>query len=196
MRKILSLISVIVLTFSMFTVPALAMGNTSSDKVSFQIDDVMDYAQVYGVRNDSATVKIPVILDMNNNMSADLVVTVNSGLSRASGVKNISVKGSFYRTSDGTIVTLYGVSGSVEYTSDSTKITGTSSYHTSALSGWSGTHSLSEEYYPTESHVRVIQGNFSCYNGNSLSSTGQVRIAVSQNGYVSVGGDYISYTVN
>ncbi len=201
MKKLTAIFSVITLMCALLVSPVYAMetNNGTPNMTSFQIDDVMSYGQVYGVRSTSALVAVPVSLNLNNGLSTDLIVTVEPQVQAtraAGGTNNISVKGNFYRTSDKQTVTLYGVSGTVEYTGSNTKITGKSGYHNSALSGWTGTYSLSTEYHPELSHVSVIAADYTCYYNNSESSTAWVRIAVSESGYVSVGGDYVSYTTN
>ncbi|MEF9921459.1 MAG: hypothetical protein RR444_10620 [Oscillospiraceae bacterium] len=192
MKKFASILSAITLIFLLSSTQVFA-SNTHTEKASFEIKDLMAFSQTYGVNNDNAVIRIPVNVIIAEGIATDLVIEVNNGLTRATGTKNVSVKGNFYRTSDNEIVTIYGVSTSIEYYSNNTKITGKSGYHTSALKGWSGTYSLSEEFVD-DYHISVVQGDFDCKYNNALSSSGQVRVAVSENGMLSVGGDYISYT--
>lgn len=181
-----------------FNLPVQAAADelTEITCASFYVDDVIDYAQAYGLKADNAITKIPISLDIGNDQATRLIVTIEPLSTSKSGTLNFTVSGSFYRTSDNEIVSVYGLSGSFEYTGNDTKITGKSSYHTPTLKDWSGTSSTSTEYHPDLSHISVLEGNYKLYYKNKENNTAWIRIAVAEGGTYSVGGQYVSYDVN
>lgn len=199
MKKSLSLFVVLILLFAL-NIPVQAATIEIDKKTrgaSFQIDDVVDHAQAYGLKVDGAVTKIPINLDIGNGQATNLIVTIEpASISRKSGTLNFVVSGNFYRTSDDEIVTVYGLAGSFEYTGYDTKITGKSSYHTSTLKDWTGSSSTSTEYQPNLNHISVLEGNYRLYYKNKENNTAWIRIAVSESGIYSVGGEYVSYDVN
>lgn len=150
MKKIFSLFCSIMLVL-LSALPVQAASRPFVDVregSSFEIKDVIGYAKAYGIRNESAITRIPVNLNLKDNVSTKLVVEMvpsNKGdsmtrtVTNSNGVLNFSVSGNFYRTSDKVTVSVYGLSGSFEYTGKDTSITGKDSYHNSTLKGWSGT---------------------------------------------------------
>lgn len=118
---------------------------------SFEIRDVVDYSQAYGIRNDDAITRIPIKLSLGQDINTELLVEIAPSITRASGTLNFTVSGNFYRKSDNVTVTVYGLSGSFEYSGSDTEITGKDSYHNSTADGWTGTSRTStskeDNYY-------------------------------------------------
>lgn len=86
-------------------------------------------------------------------------------------------------------VSVYGLSGSFEYTSSNTKITGKDSYHNSTADGWSGTSRTSsskEDSY----HMSILKGDYTLLKDKKENNTAWIKIAVTEGGQYSVGGDY------
>ena len=46
------------------------------------------------------------------------------------------------------------------------------------------------------SHISVLEGNYKLYYKNEKKNSAVIKIAVAETGVYSVGGDYVSYTVN
>lgn len=198
MKKLLSTFFSLALSF-LLTVQAFAADvniTETSQGASFEISDVVDYAQAYGIRNDDAIERIPIQLSVNNDVSTELVIEMVPAVTRASGTLNFTVSGNFYRTSDRVIVSVYGLSGSFEYTGNDTKITGKDSYHNSTADKWSGTHRTSTSKNDSEYNVSVLKGDYTLYYNRNENSTAWIKIAVSKSGIYTVGGDYASYNVN
>ena len=198
MKKLLGIFFSLVLTFSL-TVQAFAADvdiTETSQGASFEISDVVDYAQAYGIRNEDAIVRIPVQLSVNDDVSTELVVEMVPAVTRASGTLNFTVSGNFHRTSDNVTVSVYGLSASFEYTGNDTKITGKDSYHNSTADKWSGTHRTSTSKDDSEYNISVLKGDYTLYYNKKENNTAWIKIAVSKSGIYSVGGDYVSYNVN
>lgn len=197
MKRLLVIIcSLLFLCLPVFTVSAAAISTTDTSlTTSFEIKDVVGYAKIYGIRNDDAVTKVPINLSVNKDINTELVVEIEPRTTRASGVLNFNVSGSFYRTSDHVTVSVYGLSGSFEYTSNDTKITGKDSYHNSTADGWSGTSRTSsskEDSY----HMSILKGDYTLLKDKKENNTAWIKIAVTEGGQYSVGGDYVSYNVN
>ena len=200
MKRFLTVLlaAMLMLTFSTTAFAANVDMNEDPNEASFLINDVTDYAQAFGVKGNSGITRIPIQLDIGYNVSTNLIVTLEpeTSITRASSdVLNFTVSGSFYRTSDNEIVSVYGLSGSFEYYGDDTEITGKDSYHNATLQDWSGTSKMStskEDSY----HISVLTGNYTLFYKNTENNTAQIKIAVSESGMYSVGGDYESYDVN
>lgn len=198
MKKLLSAFSALVLVLTL-SLPVLAADVDIMETpkgASFQINDIVEYSQVYGIRNDDAIVRIPIELSVNNDINSKLVVEMTPSVTRASGTKNFTVSGNFYRTSDKVTVSVYGLSGSFEYTGSDTKITGKDSYHNSTAEGWSGTSRTSTSKDDSEFNISVLKGDYTLFHNGSENNTAWIKIAVSKSGEYSVGGDYVSYDVN
>jgi hypothetical protein len=45
---------------------------------SFHIKNVVDYAQAYGIRGNDNVTRIPVCLEIGNDVSTDLIVSIES----------------------------------------------------------------------------------------------------------------------
>lgn len=198
MKKAISFLTSCLLLFAMvMPVSAATLDiNERANTASFEINDVIGYARSYGTRADTAITKIPISLNVGNGQGTNLIVTIDPTALRASGTLNFTVSGNFYRTSDDEIVTVYGLSGSFEYTGKDTKITGKSSYHTSTLKDWTGSSSTNTEYHPSLNHISVLEGIYTLYYKNQVNNDAWIRIAVSESGIYSVGGQYTSYTTN
>jgi hypothetical protein len=200
MKKLLSVLlaTMLMITFSATVLAASVDKHEKSGSASFLINDVTDYAQTFGVKGNSGITRIPIHLDIGNNVSTNLIVTLNPKTSitkASSGILNFTVSGNFYRTSDNEIVSVYGLSGSFTYSGDDTEITGKSTYHNATLQDWSGTSKKStskEDLY----HISVLTGDYTLYYKGEENNTAQIKIAVSESGMYSVGGDYESYDVN
>lgn len=198
MKKILGIFFSLALAFSL-TFPVFAADvnvTETSHGASFEIKDIVDYAQAYGIRNDDAIVRIPVQLSVSDDINTDLLIEMAPTATRVSGTLNFTVSGNFYRTSDNVTVSVYGLSGSFEYTGSDTKITGKDSYHNSTADKWSGTHRTSTSKDDASFHISVLKGDYTLYYNEKENNTAWVKIAVSESGKYSVGGDYVSYDVN
>lgn len=197
MKKFLSILSAFALMISLAP-PVVAAADEQSNSVSFEIQDIVSNAQAYGIRGNSGLTRIPVQLDIGQDMSTNLIVTIEPEMvsaQKSSGILNFTVSGNFYRTSDGEIVSVYGLSGSFEYDGSDTAITGRSSYHNSTLENWSGTSRTSTDKIEPYS-ISVLKGDYVLYYKKQENNTAWIKIAVSENGIYSVGGDYVSYVVN
>lgn len=196
MKKFLILLcSFAIVCVTASTVSAATKIAETPQKSTFEIQDVIDYAQLYGIRNEDAVIRVPISLSVNKEIKTDIVAEIMPVAARAKGVLNFAVSGSFYRTSDNVTVSVYGLSGSFEYTGSDTKITGKDSYHNSTANGWSGTHRTStskEDSY----NISVLKGNYTLLKDKKENNTAWIKIAVSQSGQYSVGGEYVSYDVN
>lgn len=199
MKKLLSIFSIVALTLILvFPADASIDARERPNGASFHIKNVVDYAQAYGIRGNDNVTRIPVCLEIGNDVSTDLIVSIESKLNNAqasSGVLNFTVSGSFYRTSDGEIVSVYGLSGSFEYDGNDTEITGKDSYHRPTLTDWSGTSKTSTDKVEPY-NISILKGDYVLYYKNKENNTAWIKIAVSESGMYSVGGDYVSYEVN
>lgn len=198
MKKFLSmmLVAVAIVSFSLPVHAAAINTNKTKNTASFEIKDVVEYSKTYGICADRATTRIPIDLAIGKDMSTNLVVEIApQATAKASGTYNFTVSGNFYRTSDNVTVSVYGLSGSFEYTGSDTKITGKDSYHNSTAQDWTGTSRTStskEDSY----HISVLKGDYTLFYKGKENNTGWIKIAVSESGQYSVGGDYVSYNVN
>ena len=205
MKKIFGLFCSIMLFF-LSVIPVQATSRPFvevKEGSSFEIRDVIGYAKVYGIRNESAITRIPLNLNLEDNISTKLVVEITPSkenlmtqtVANSSGVLNFSVTGNFYRTSDRVTVTVYGLSGSFEYTGKDTSITGRDSYHNSTFQGWSGTSRTSTSKISSY-NISVLKGDYTLFEKNKENNSAWIKIAVSQSRNYSVGGEYTSYDVN
>ena len=198
MKKILSFIlSISMMTLCSFSAHAATLDICQKDNgVSFEINDIVEFSQIYGICADRAITRVPVELELGNALYTDLIVEIAPKVvNNDSGVLNFSVSGNFYRISDNVTVTVYGLSGSFEYTGSDTSITGGDSYHNSTLDGWTGT-SRTSTTKESDSQISVLKGDFTLYLNNKENNTAWIRIAVNEKGMYAVGGDYVSYDVN
>ncbi len=190
----LMVLSFIVLTTVQVSVAKIE-AHESPTTSSFEINNIIDYAQLYGIRHDNAVIKVPINLSLNEDVNTGLIVEITPLQTKSSGVLNFTMSGNFYKTSNDETVSVYGLSGSFEYTGSDTEITGKDSYHNSTLEGWRGTSrcrtSKSEPY-----SISVLTGHYTLYQNGNENNTAQIKVAVSENGVYSVGGDYTSYDVN
>lgn len=118
--KFLAIAASVLLLSTPLTSNAAVAINQKSNGASFEIKDVIDYANAYGIQSNDCITRIPVKLNITDNMSTSLVVELDSRAERASGTYNFTVSGNFYRTSDHETVSVYGLSGSFEYTGRNT----------------------------------------------------------------------------
>lgn len=95
----------------------------------------------------------------------------------------------------GKLCPVYGLSGSFEYDGNDTEITGKDSYHRPTLTDWSGTSKTSTDKVEPYS-ISILKGDYVLYYKNKENNTAWIKIAVSESGMYSVGGDYVSYEVN
>lgn len=200
MKKFMSMI-LAACTVAMFSFPVSAAANVdiseTQNGASFEIKDVVEYSQTYGICADRAVTRIPIDLKISDDLSTDLLAEITPSVTaKSSGTLNFTVSGNFYRTSDNVTVSVYGLSGSFEYTGSNTKITGQDSYHNATANDWSGTHRRSTSKDDSNYHISVLKGDYTLYHNGKENNTAWIKIAVSESGIYSVGGDYSSYDVN
>lgn len=161
MKKFMSMI-LAACTVAMFSFPVSAAANVdiseTQNGASFEIKDVVEYSQTYGICADRAVTRIPIDLKISDDLSTDLLAEITPSVTaKSSGTLNFTVSGNFYRTSDNVTVSVYGLSGSFEYTGSNTKITGQDSYHNATANDWSGTHRRSTSKDDSNYHISVLK---------------------------------------
>ncbi|MDR2043914.1 MAG: hypothetical protein LBQ15_06015 [Clostridium sp.] len=190
MKKLICLLSSFTLLFALaLPVYAAVDAQVAPQDRSFEInlDDVLSNALAFDAEVSNGATKIPFRFDVNDELEAELVITVRNSLTRASS-KSFSMEGWFRLKSNQEIVTVYGLDGTFEYNGSQAEPTGYSSYHNSCYSGWTGSSSAGEETNDDGS-ARII-GNFTVYKNGKADNTASCYAKCTKNGSVSFGGNY------
>lgn len=155
---------------------------------SDEIENAMEYSR------ETGTTKIPIHVDVSDQYTADILVTISEGNARASGTRNISLDGYFYLKSDGTKVTSYGLAGSFEYTCTSSSITGKTAYHNPVYGDWTGTCRIATS---TVNGSATLTGYYDVYKPSGAKDNScEMSITVNKNGTYSLSGTYADSNVS
>lgn len=196
MKKIFSLLTVFSLLFA-FSVPAFAATpNDVPQNTSFEIslDEALAKANPDDIQTRNGVTTIPVILDVSDEIYTELVITVHNlyGAS-ATSAKSFSMEGWFRLKSTQEIVTVYGLDGTFEYTGTKATPTGASTYHNSAMSGWTGESNTSKA--ENDDGSATITGNYTCYHNKKVDNTASCTAKCTKSGSISFSGNYDEATI-
>ena len=126
MKKILSLLTIFALIFSI-SIPAFAADfNEAQTSQSFEIslEEALSLANPADITVQNGITSIPVTLNIDEEVYTEIIIRVDN-LSRSSA-KSFSMEGWFRLTSNKEIVSVYGLEGTFEYTGSKASPTGSS----------------------------------------------------------------------
>lgn len=193
MKRILSVLVTFVLLFT-FSVPAFAEEtDMKQQNTSFEIslEEAIALANPADITIENGVTTIPLILDVNRDIYMEIVIKV-SDLTRANA-KSFSMEGRFLLTSNKEVVSVYGLEGTFEYTGKTATPTGSSGYHNSTSSGWSGTYNLSSQQ--DDDGSAAITGNYTLKKNKKYNNSASCKAKCTKNGKISFSGNYHESTI-
>lgn len=188
MKKIFSLLMVFTLIF-MISVPVEAAAFDDEIKnTSFEVslDEISAYIESNDIQTQNGFTIVPMVLEVNDEVYTEVVITIYD--SARANAKSFSMEGWFKLKSNDEIVTVYGLDGTFEYTGSKATVTGVSTYHNSALKGWSGTSSSSTS--EDDDGSATASGSFTCLKGNKVDNTASCSAKCTKSGSISFSGNY------
>ena len=188
MNKILSILTALTLLLTFSTSAFAAELNTEQQSSSFQIslEEVLQMADPADIICQNGVTTIPVTMDINKEVYTEIVIKID-GLNRASA-KSFSMEGWFRLTSNKEIVSVYGLDGTFEYNGKTSTPTGSSGYHNSAYSGWSGTYNLNNK--KNDDGSAVITGDYKLYKNGKYNNSASCSAKCTKSGQISFSGNY------
>ena len=188
MNKILSILTALTLLLTFSTSAFAAELNTEQQSSSFQIslEEVLQMADPADIICQNGVTTIPVTMDINKEVYTEIVIKID-GLNRASA-KSFSMEGWFRLTSNKEIVSVYGLDGTFEYNGKTSTPTGSSGYHNSAYSGWSGTYNLNNQ--KNDDGSAVITGDYKLYKNGKYNNSASCSAKCTKSGQISFSGNY------
>ncbi len=193
MKKLLSFVFAVIMVLSLSISAFAAEIDHGSKNTSFEItlDEILAQADPKTISTKNGVTSIPVILDINDEVYAEIVISVSS-LARTSA-KSFSMEGWFRLKSNKEIVTVYGLDGTFEYTGATASITGASAYHNSCLSGWTGSYGINKS--TGDDGSATITANYTVlYNGAS-NNTASCSAKCTKSGTITFSGNYDESTI-
>ena len=122
------------------------------------MDEISAYIESNDIQTQNGSTTVPMVLEVNDEVYTEVVITIYD--SARANAKSFSMEGWFKLKSNDEIVTVYGLDGTFEYTGSKATVTGASTYHNSALKGWSGTSSSSTS--EDDDGSATVSGSFTC----------------------------------
>lgn len=193
MKKILSLLTVFVLALTI-SVPAFAAdfrGPKETSSFEISLEEALSLADPNDITVQNGVTVIPVTLNVSEDIYTEVIIKVNN-LNRASA-KSFSMEGWFRLTSNKEIVTVYGLDGTFEYTGSSATPTGSSAYHNSAASGWSGTYNINEE--ENDDGSAAITANYTLKKDGKYDNSASCKAKCTKSGSITFSGNYDESTI-
>ena len=188
MKKILSLLTVFALIFSI-SIPAFAADfNEAQTGQSFEIslEEALSLANPADITVQNGITSIPVTLNIDEEVYTEIIIRVDN-LSRSSA-KSFSML-----TSNKEIVSVYGLEGTFEYTGSKASPTGSSGYHNSAATGWSGSYNLNDE--ENDDGSAAIIGNYTLKKDGKYNNSASCKAKCTKNGTITFSGNYDESTI-
>ena len=193
MKKILSLLTVFALIFSI-SIPAFAADfNEAQTGQSFEIslEEALSLVNPADITVQNGITSIPVTLNIDEEVYTEIIIRVDN-LSRSSA-KSFSMEGWFRLTSNKEIVSVYGLEGTFEYTGSKASPTGSSGYHNSAATGWSGSYNLNDE--ENDDGSAAIIGNYTLKKDGKYNNSASCKAKCTKNGTITFSGNYDESTI-
>ena len=188
MKKILSILTALTLLLTFSTTSFASELNIELQSSSFQIslEEVLQMADPDDIICQNGVTTIPIKVDINKEVYTEIVIKIN-GLNRASA-KSFSMEGWFRLTSNKEIISVYGLDGTFEYNGKTSTPTGSSVYHNSVHSGWSGRYSLNNQ--ENDNGSAVITGDYKLYKNGKYNNSASCSAKCTKNGQISFSGNY------
>jgi len=188
MKKIFSLLMVFALIISISVPVEAAAFDDEIKKTSFEIslDEILASTESNDVQMKNGSTTVPMVLEVNDEVYTEIVITIYD--SARANAKSFSMEGWFKLKSNNEIVTVYGLDGTFEYTGSKATVTGVSTYHNSALNGWSGTSSSSDS--ENDDGSATASGSFTCLKNGKVDNTASCSAKCTKSGSITFSGNY------
>ncbi len=188
MKKILSVITVFMVLLSVSSSVFATELMNKQEEHSFEItlDEALSMANSSDIVVEDGITIIPIKLDLNEKYYTEMLIKVDE--SSRTSAKSFSMEGWFRLVSNKEIVTVYGLDGTFEYDGTTATPTGSSGYHNSAHSGWSGTYSLSDEQ--DDNGTATIKGDYVLKKNGKYNNDAYCKAKCKKNGKITFYGNF------
>ncbi len=174
--------------------------NASENENSFEINlsELIETRDVNNVGTRNANVYYPVEMELDNDITAKLLIECNINSAdkrsvRSTETVNVSATGGYYKTSDGSRVSYFGLAASFECNvGNSVNRTGTSAYHDVVNTAYSGTYSRS---YSDETTYASVDCDYEIKKG-SYQNNANIEIKCYRSGNAYVYGNYANKNID
>lgn len=190
MKKLLSIIMALTIVLSLpFSVSA-ADTTPEEKNTAFEIslDDLIRgvYENEYNYSYQDGKLVVSAVLDINSDVYTEIVLYLDANTKANS--KSFSMEGWFRLTSNQEIVSVYGLDGTFEYNGTKANSTGSSGYHNSTMSGWTGSYNISTSQSNTG--TASITGNYTLRHNGTVNNTAYCTAKCTKSGSISFSGNY------